>query len=247
MSTPITSRLSRLTKSVIDLVLPVYCIGCNREGNFLCDKCSGLLLELEPPFCDICADPGASKICENCRLSNRFSPDRLQGIRAPYLMEGKVREAVHRFKYRNYRVAAPTLASLMAKYLENNPLPGEVLVPVPLHPRKLRERGYNQAGLMAKELGKLTGLPVEDRLLTRTRYTPPQARAGDGQQRSLNTADAFVYQGKPSGNRFILVDDVCTTGSTLGACASALTDAGASSVWALVFARERLRNPGGGP
>ena len=247
MSVPFFSHPTRFAKLAIDLVLPVYCIGCSREGNFLCTECRGLLPRLESPFCQICADPGIIGICENCRQQSRFSSDVLKGIRAPCLMEGLAREAVHRFKYRNYRVAAPILASFLANYLKTNPLPGDVLVPVPLHRNKFRQRGYNQAGLLARELGKLTGLPVEIGLLERTRNTPPQARAGDGQQRTRNIADAFACHGDASGKHIVLVDDVCTTGSTLGACASILVDAGAASVWGLVLARERLRSTGTDP
>ena len=153
-------------------------------------------------------------------------------------MEGLLRDAIHSFKYRNYRAAAPGLASLLAEYWRDNPLPGDVLAPVPLHHRKLRERGYNQASLLAKEVGKLVDLPVADKLLSRVRNSRPQASSATAGQRTANTAGAFSCRGSAAGLNCILVDDVCTTGSTLRACAAALKEAGASSVWALTLARE---------
>ena len=186
---------------------------------------------LEPPFCDICADPRVNGTCSNCRNLINAGSLGIQGIRAPYLMEGLVQNAVHSFKYRNFRVAAPVLASPLAQYLKDNPMPGQVLVPVPLHRRKLRERGYNQAGLLARE---------DSNLLARTRHAPAQAFSDSRQQRRDNIRESFECPRDLSGQGIILVDDVCTTGSTLNACAAALRKAGANSVWRLALARERL-------
>ena len=126
-------------------------------------------------------------------------------------------------------------------------MPGDVLVPVPLHPKKLRERGYNQAELLAREIGKGTGLPVDTGLLSRTRHTLPQARSGGPTRRRDNMAGAFDCGSDVSGRSFILVDDVCTTGSTLNACGEALLAAGASSVWGLALAREGMAFLSGRP
>ena len=153
-------------------------------------------------------------------------------------MNELLREAIHCFKYRNYRVAAPCLGRLMARYLADNPLPGDVLAPVPLHSRRLRERGYNQAELLAREVSRVTGIKVDTTWLNRVRNTAPQAQAADGSLRHANMAGAFLCRADLSGTACILVDDVCTTGSTLNACAEALVAAGASEVWALTLARE---------
>lgn len=211
----------------------------------LCSACSLTLARLEAPFCEVCAAPGIVGWCSECRELEReatasHSQISLSGIRSPYLMEGLLRDAVHYFKYRNGRVAAPGLAGLLAEYLKDNPLPGDALVPAPLHRKRLRERGYNQAGLLAKELGKLAGLPVEEGLLARTRNTPAQVRSNAAGQRRANVEGAFAGRGDAAGMAVILVDDVCTTGSTLRACAEALTEAGAASVWGLTLAREGL-------
>ena len=168
-------------------------------------------------------------------------PSKIDGIRAPYLFEGPLREAVHRLKYRGWRVAAPVLGGLLAGYLERHKLlaqpPGQVLVPVPLHPRRLRSRGYNQSHLLAKETGKLLDLPVRGDLLKRAKDSPPQVEARSSEQRRANVAGSFKATGV-EGLSILLVDDVATTGSTLMACADALKEAGAAGVWGLVLARD---------
>ena len=234
----LASLLHSTAKATLNLVLPIHCLGCGCQGDVICAACVPALAPLEPPFCDVCAAPGIVGLCRNCRNRRNTSPVHLTGIRSPFLMEGLMREAVHSFKYRNYRMAAPRLGSLMAAYLTDNPLTGDVLVPVPLHRRKLRERGYNQAELLAAEIGKATGLPVERNLLIRTRNSAPQARTADANLRRANTTGAFASAGDLAGRACILVDDVCTTGSTLDACAEALAKAGALQVWGLTLARE---------
>jgi len=112
-------------------------------------------------------------------------------------------------------------------------------VPVPLHQKRLRERGYNQSSLLAKELSKLTNLPVFDNCLIRKRYAPPQVRTSALDERRSNVADAFACRDqRPRGKQVLLIDDVSTSGYTLDACAVVLKAAGAISVWGLVLARE---------
>jgi ComF family protein len=153
-------------------------------------------------------------------------------------MEGPIREAIHKLKYRNLRAAAPELGSLLADYLATTPVPGGVIVPVPLHSHRLRSRGYNQSALLARELGKLTGLPVNERLLARTKDTPPQVSAANQEERRRNVAGGFACVGDAAGQAVLLLDDVVTTGSTMSACAAALKAAGTASVWGLALARE---------
>lgn len=131
------------------------------------------------------------------------------------------------------------MARLMSEYLEKHPVKGEILVPVPLHPRRLRARGYNQSLLLARELGYLTGLPLNENSLARKLNTPPQARVTSVSKRRENVRGAF-YCGNASltGKYVILIDDVTTSGATLDECARVLKGSGAISVWGLTFARE---------
>jgi competence protein ComFC len=150
-----------------------------------------------------------------------------------------MRQAIHELKYRNLRAIASPLAELLYEYLMSHPVPGGVLVPVPLHRKRWRERGYNQSSLLAQELGRLAGLPVVDDCLVRRRYAPPQARTGSVSERQSNVAAAFACgDGRLEGKQVLLIDDVFTSGATLNACAGALKSAGADSVWGLVMAAE---------
>jgi ComF family protein len=127
----------------------------------------------------------------------------------------------------------------LSDYLAKNTLPVEVLVPVPLHRRRLRERGYNQSRLLALELAKLSGLPLVDDCLVRELYTTPQARTKNVAERRANVAEAFACRHRRlEGKKVLLIDDVATSGATLDAGARALKESGASSVWGLVLAKE---------
>jgi ComF family protein len=173
--------------------------------------------------------------CPSCR---RWKLD-IDGIRSPFAFQGVLRQAIHRFKYGGFKALSAPLAELLARNLESRPLPGEVLVPVPLHPLRLRDRGYNQSGLLAREMGRLTGLAVEEQTLFRHRNSRAQARTPEAEERRGNVSDAFGCRGHTlRGKRVILIDDVCTTGATLNSCAVALKTAGAASVWGLALARE---------
>lgn len=154
-------------------------------------------------------------------------------------MEGAIEQAIHSFKYRGVRAAAPELGRLLTGYLAEHPMPGDVLVPVPLHPRRLRNRGYNQSALLARELAKHTGLALARNALVRIKDAPPQVEASSPSQRRSNVEGSFQCTGEVTGQKMILVDDVATTGSTLSACAASLKAAGARSVWGLVLAREK--------
>ena len=150
-----------------------------------------------------------------------------------------MRQAIHQFKYHGVKALASPLAQLMAESLETKPVPADVIVPVPLHPRRLRERGYNQSGLLAQELGKRSGLPVTDKPLVRHRDAPAQARTASAEARRNNVRGAFsCNDSRLEGKQVLIIDDVCTTGATLDSCAAALKEAGASSVWGLTLARE---------
>ena len=165
-------------------------------------------------------------------------PLAIDAIRAPFILDGPVRHAVHGLKYRNLRAAAPQLGQIMGEYLKTHRIPGELLVPVPLHSSRLRQRGYNQSDLLAKAAAQASEISWENRLLTRTNNTPAQVGSQGRDQRRANVDGSFKCRPGLSAVSVILIDDVATTGSTLSACAAALKSAGAKSVWGLVLARE---------
>ena len=227
-------RYQQLSRSALDLLFPMQCLGCGKEDTALCADCAASLPRLTPPFCRVCAQPEAAELCNWC--AEALPP--IDGIRSLYLMEGVARESIHSLKYRNVRTLAPYLSRLMAQHLRDHPIPGDLLVPVPLHPKRLRDRGYNQAGLLAQELSKLTGLPVDEDMMVRSKNNPSQVRSASREQRQRNVKDSFHALGNPEGRSILLIDDVATTGSTLFACANALKRAGAGSVWGLTLAKE---------
>ena len=189
-----------------------------------------------PPLCPKCGRPQPNAIL--CPICVGWQAE-IEGIRSPFRFEGAMRQAIHQLKYSNLRALAVLLAQLLYDYLISNPVPGEVLVPVPLHQKRLRERGYNQSSLLAQELGKLTNLPVVDDYLIRQRHAPPQARTSTVDERRSNVANAFSCRDhRLQDKQVMLIDDVSTSGATLDACARALKEAGAISVWGLVLARE---------
>jgi ComF family protein len=229
-------RLIQLRGAALDFLFPQKCVGCGEEGTLLCRACQKSLSRITPPVCPKCGKPQpGDAICPGC--SGWHSS--IDGIRSPLKFEGLVRTAIHQFKYKNLRIIARPLAILMSEYLTVNPLGGEVLVPVPLHPRRLRERGYNQSELLARELGKLIPFPVISDCLIRHKYILPQAQTHSVEERHRNVNQAFACQNTSlQKKQVLLIDDVSTSGATLDACAMALKSAGAISVWGLVLARE---------
>lgn len=229
-------QIKKLGGIALDLLFPKSCVGCGREGKFICDTCRSTVIRIPSSVCPKCGRPQINGIlCSECV----HWQSNIDGIRSPFRFEGTIRQAVHQLKYKNVRALAPTLAMLMYEYLAVHQLPADVLVPVPLHPKRLRERGYNQSELLAKELGKLLLMPVENRTLVRIKYAPPQARTTSVEQRRLNMSDAFSCKGNGlQGLGILLIDDVATSATTLEACAKALKEVGVLSVWGLVMARE---------
>lgn len=158
-------------------------------------------------------------------------------MRSVAAFEGTLRGAIHQFKYGCVRDLARPLGEMLVSYWQQAPISVELIVPVPLHTRRLRERGYNQSALLAQHLGAALRVPISSDCLRRDRYTVSQTRLG-AQERSRNVEGAFTCVGRRvRGRRILLIDDVCTTGATLGACSRALEAGGASAVWALTVAR----------
>ena len=191
---------------------------------------------MEEPVCRRCgAEVEHARASCGCRDRLR----RLTRLRSAAAYEGPLEKALHRFKYEGRRPLAQPLALLLAERLAVDGLAAELITWVPLHPRRLRRRGYNQAELLGRELAGLTGLPTLPGL-ARIRDTPPQVGL-DRLRRQGNVAGAFTWEGKELARRsLLLVDDVATTGATLEACAGALKAAGAGAVIGFTVARVKL-------
>jgi len=153
-------------------------------------------------------------------------------------LEGPLRQAIHAFKYEGLRALAGTLGEILYDSWEADPWPVDTIVPVPLHPERLRQRGYNQSSLLARELSRRVGLPVVEGTLLRVVATPPQVGL-HAKQRASNVENAFGFHDRGlMGRKVLLIDDVLTTGSTLRACAHAALQGSADAVWALTLAHD---------
>lgn len=208
------SRLTILYEGILDLLFPDRCASCGGAGGLFCAACQATLR----PY------PAAPP------------PPGLDAVVVAWCYEGTVRQAVHTLKYRRRRRVAAALADALARSLADRPR-GDALVPVPLHAERLAERGFNQSAELARRLALRWNMPLCADGLVRARDTGHQAHLGR-QQRLSNVAGAFAWQAPtPPPARVVLVDDVLTTGATLGACAAALRAAGAQQVSAVALAR----------
>jgi len=218
-----------LADRALDLALPPRCAGCRREGSPLCAECRTWLLARAS------AAPGAP-----IGLPAEI-PEPLLQLEWCAPFTGVVRRAIHELKYAGERRLARPLGEAMAARWARAAAGGDVLVPVPSSPDRVRERGFDQAALLAEVAGRALGLPVVP-ALERAHVTAHQFDLGRASRaRNLDRVFRPTREGAAAlaGRWPILVDDVVTTGATLSGCGEALLDAGASAVSGLAAARER--------
>ncbi|MDI6711165.1 MAG: ComF family protein [Bacillota bacterium] len=218
------------------------CGGAAGADGGVCPDCAARFRAFARlPACPLCGRFGAAPDAGPCPDCRRDRPSfTLARACAPY--EGAVRVAVLRLKYGRCRLVAGVLGEAMSEAARAEPAftGAAALVPVPLSAARLRERGFNQADLLAREAGRRLGLPVVHALV-KERDTPPQARLPRAaREQNLKGAFRAVNPGMLAGQGVILVDDVLTTGSTLAAAARALREAGVSDVFGLTFATGRV-------
>ena len=231
-------------EAAVSLLYPPVCTICGekvRAGEYLCDRCEAKAVRIVAPFCQKCSEPFEGSItseftCANCaHRTNHFD-----AAVSAYRGRGIVREIIHEFKYGRQIHLRHLVARWLHAALDDERLRGsrfDIIVPVPLHATRLRERGFNQASLLAALLSAHTSIPSKP-VLERIRYTTTQT-ALDRSERMENLHNAFRLRKNADVRdvRVLLIDDVLTTGSTLSECARVLKRAGALSVHAATAAR----------
>ncbi|RME20361.1 MAG: ComF family protein, partial [Deltaproteobacteria bacterium] len=226
-------RLLALPSSLADVVFPATCRSCGvpiASSECLCSTCTEALVYVEPDRCQACGRIGRFQPCPGCGFDVRP----VEQLYSCFSYGGPIADAIIDFKRSGDPFTARFLARAMASDEQLRSWDIEILLPVPLHPARLRRRGFNQSALLARTLGKILGIPVEFACLERALDTPRQADMPDAKARLDNVKEAFrvARPEKIEGRKVCLVDDVVTTGSTIAACARDLAAAGADKVFA---------------
>jgi len=253
METPPRKPMAVMLESVkellaagLSLAYPECCQLCKAaratpRESFICANCRSQVRFIEPPFCHRCGLPFAGAIshefeCSNCRAADWS----FCYARSAVVAKDQVLEVIHRYKYHRAVWFEPFLSELLIQRASADlgSTNWDWIVPVPLHPTKLREREFNQAERLAHHLGRATKIPVNTRLLRRVVPTRTQTWLSR-EERLENVRKAFAFRGAKAldGERIILVDDVFTTGATTGACARVLRQSGAGEVCVWTVAR----------
>jgi ComF family protein len=237
--------LKQLLVATLDLLFPPLCHVCRRfipeAGEIhICPACRELMPPIVSPLCTVCGIPfagaGNDHVCGSCSIST----SRFDAARAAFAYEGASRDLIHSFKYRNKThlrrpLALLTIERLAEFIVQRQP---DLIMPVPLHRKKLSSRGFNQAVLIGEIFSQRLRIPLDRRNLRRVRWTEPQVNlAADERRTNVKGAFAILESGLVKGRRVLLVDDVLTTGSTADECARVLKSAGAADVTVITVAR----------
>lgn len=251
--------LKETKKLILDTLFPIECLYCKKEGNWICHGCFSqinLLSSQKCPYCEKIISP-KGKICPGCKMKfikkNKLIPlDNL--IVAAEYEKSELSKLVHYYKYNLIQALSIPLGELMRKSIVKNELPlPDFIIPVPLHKRRLRFRGFNQSELLARFLGEnlSPGFPISviSDILIRKIYTVPQMKIKNYQERQKNITGIFSIALKGNeldsdlikNKTILLVDDISTTGSTLFECAKILKTARAKKVFGAVIARQKIK------
>ena len=224
-------------KKILGIIYPKTCCFCGKVSEKeLCDVCAKKVIYIEEPRCKCCGKPvryAEQEYCYDCQKNTHACE---QG-KSLWIHKMPVSLSIYQFKYKNRRIYGEFYAKEMARLYGNliRFWGVEVIVPIPLHRRKKRLRGYNQAAVIAKQLGKIMGIPVDCNSIVRNRYTRPQKELND-KERKQNLKQAFSVTNKwKNYKRVLLIDDIYTTGSTMDTVAEELKKNGVQKVWFLTI------------
>ncbi len=245
--TKILKFLKNLETATLDTLLPKHCLSCDQEGTFLCQNCLKKIKLNSFQICPIC-QKFLTEFGETCRYCKILKPPIDSLTIATNYKDPIISKSIHLFKYKFVTELTDPLTKILIKtYQKNKLLIPDFIIPVPLHPLRLRWRGFNQAELLAKNLAKnlLPGFPikVDNRVLTRIKFTSTQVKLKNAKNRQQNLKKAFQvnlkFLEKIKNKRILLVDDVSTTGSTLMECGKELRKLKPKSIHCLVIAKQK--------
>ena len=242
--TGLFSTARRAGATMLDLVLPPVCSACRRpveRAHALCGSCWAGLRPIERPYCERLGIPFGYDIGEGALSAEAIAaPPPFDRARAAVLFEGPARDLVHALKYRDRTDVARLIGRMTARAGGEILADADLLIPMPLHRRRLWTRKFNQAALIAHEVGRIAGVAVAIDALVHVRPTRPQVGLGES-ERVANVRGAFRVpvnrRATVEGRRVVIVDDVLTTGATAAAATRALRRAGAKRIDVLTFAR----------
>jgi len=223
----------------VDWVYPPVCISCGKPGERWCLSCRAQVERVGVKICPKCGKRNIKgMLCQECKNRNPV----YTALRSYGLYKDPLRQAILHAKYHRDLGLGEILAYLLRQLLEEQGWQLDLVIPVPLSPAKLRERGYNQVELFARPLAWTLGLPYHDQILQRTREDTSQVKL-TAEARRMNVMKAFEVSDPRvlRGKRVLLVDDVATTGSTAEVCAGVMLNGGADSIFVATLARSLLR------
>ncbi len=236
--------MNRWLESLLTFIYPAKCRLCKMpmgvgQVHYLCDECWGQIECLAPPWCQICGVPHRNVVCADCRAQSPLY-DRFRSIA---FYEPTLREAIHLLKYDKKLILAKHLIHLIQAHLpaDLSATDYDVLLPIPLHTRRYRERGFNQAERIAQGIEQVWKVPICTDILVRVKNTDPQSRMKSRQERMENIAGAFLVRSPDviCGQKLLLIDDIFTTGTTVNEALKVLRAANPTSVDVLTLARTR--------
>ena len=229
-------QVKHLTNNLLNFVFPPVCANCKKPGQLICVDCSAKITWLNEPVCTHCGRVVNQKTvrCPACLQTPLYPID---SVRAAVIFAEPIPTIIHQLKYNGYFGLAKPLADLMVDAWSKWQKPIDLVVGVPLHPSREKKRGYNQSDLLAYHFCNQVNLANDKKALQRVRNTTPQVGL-KADERVTNVANAFTADSsRVAGKNILLIDDVCTTGSTLKAAAEALMVAGAKQVSGYCLAR----------
>ena len=240
--------MKKIFKAIKNSIFPNHykCITCGKEINYngfdFCEDCIEDLPQINGKICLRCGEPlnSMANYCLNCKNSKHYFKRNLSA----FTYDKPVSDHIMNLKYNNKRYLGEIFTGfLVQKYIELG-ISAELIIPVPLHPNRLKERGFNQAEIIANPLAQKLNIPISIDALTRIKDTPKQSLSKSHEDRLLNIKDAFEVNDKSKikGKTILLIDDVYTTGSTLSECANALLKAKAKEVYCLTVAHARINS-----